>query len=125
MIIHWYVESNTLAGGVQGAIVQQQAAFERFAWTLKENNLAFESMSDKNFDELRTVEKISELLRWAEIQELVPPYNKNIIKYFKAKRKILSGPDLIVDIRNSLVHPKPVRRQMLNDISQDMLLEGV
>lgn len=32
--IHWYVESKKQAGGVNGAIVLQQAALERLAWVL-------------------------------------------------------------------------------------------
>lgn len=123
MIIHWYIESNTLSGGLQGSIVQQQAAFERFAWTLKENGLAFFGLSDTKFNEMPASKKISETLKWAQIQDSVPPYNQNIIAYFERKQKITSGPDLLVDIRNGLVHPKPSRREMLSDISAGMLFE--
>lgn len=108
--LHWLVESAQCAGGLEGAIILQQAALESLAWleVVVERQLCRES----GFKPLPASDKIRWLLSLHNISTAIPEESSAIESYAKAfnHRDLI---DVLVDVRNALVHAEPKKVERL------------
>lgn len=102
--IHWYVESNKQAGGVDGAIVLQQAALERLAWVFLVEDKR--NLSADGFHKLSAADKIRQLLSHLGISLGIPNRLTNLIQLAN-RQNWVDGPQAITEMRNAIVHPDP------------------
>ena len=108
--LHWLVESEQCAGGVEGAIILQQAALECLAW--REIVLERRICSESGFKSLPASDKIKWLLSLHNIQAAIPDKSAPIKSYAKAfNHEDLI--DVLVDVRNALVHAEPKKAARL------------
>lgn len=108
--LHWLVESEQCSGGVEGAIILQQAALECLAWLeiVVERSLCSES----GFKQLPASDKIRWLFSLHNIQAVIPDKSTAIKAYAKAfnHNDLI---DVLVDVRNTLVHAEPKKSSRL------------
>lgn len=105
--IHWYVESKKQAGGVNGAIVLQQAALERLAWVFWWKINAAERQY--GFQKLPAADEVRLLLSSLEIDLTLPVGLTNLIQLAN-KQNWVDDPQAITEIRNAIVHHNPKNR---------------
>ncbi len=108
--LHWLIEAEQCAGGVEGAIILQQAALECLAWleVVKERRLCSES----GFKSLPASDKIRWLLSLHQIEAAIPDKSDPIRSYAKAFN-LTDLIDVLVDVRNALVHAEPKKADRL------------
>jgi hypothetical protein len=108
--LHWLVESQQCAGGVEGSIILQQAALEALAWSEIVQMRKLCSVS--GFENLPAADKIRWLASLYSIPTAIPPHYSELVGYLKAFPHIEDLPGILVDVRNALVHgsPKKVKR---------------
>lgn len=105
--IRWYVESNKQAGGVDGAIVLQQAALERLAWVFLVEDKR--SLSPNGFQKLPAADEVKLLLSYLGIDFKIPDRLTNLTQLAN-RQNWDNGPQAITEIRNAIVHPNPKSR---------------
>ncbi len=107
---HWLIESEQCAGGVEGAIILQQAALECLAWheIVQQRSLCSES----GFKPLPANDKIRWLLSLHRISVRIPDKSESITPYAKAFN-LVDMVDVLVDVRNTLIHAEPKRAARL------------
>lgn len=108
--LHWLVESEQCAGGVEGAIILQQAALECLAWL--EIVVVRRICSESGFKSLPASDKIRWLLSLHNIQAAIPNKSASITSYAKAFN-LKDLIDVLVDVRNALVHAEPKKAARL------------
>jgi hypothetical protein len=96
--IHWYVCANNQDGGVDGALIHLQAALELLAWQFLVRKAGI--LDDDGFGKLTAYNKIRALLTVQRIPIVVPSHIQKIVG-----TQIRDLVDLIVIVRNGLVHP--------------------
>ena len=108
--LHWLIEAEQCAGGVEGAIVLQQAALECLAWlqVVQERRLCSES----GFKSLPASDKIRWLLSLYGIEAAIPKESGPIRSYAKAFN-LSDLIDVLVNVRNALVHAEPKKTERL------------
>lgn len=117
--MHWFIEANMKAGGVEGAIVLTQTALELLGWScLVEDDLT-KLYSGGQFDRFAAEKKIRELLTHLHIPVDIPAELSNIRNFALAEGAV-DGPSAIVKLRNVLVHPKQTKRSFLLQTPQDV-----
>ncbi len=104
--IGWYIESEMSAGFIEGSIILQQAALESFAWLdLVDRTQRY---SKSKFKKLHAAEKIRQLLKVYSIPSEIPAKCEEILSYANDNNlKEIDLPEVLVHIRNSLVHGTP------------------
>lgn len=112
LAIHWYLESNSQAGGIQGSIVLMQAAFELLSWTLLVEEKSI--ISQDGFNKLPAADQLRLLLSQYNIFLKVPNSLSNLLQ---AARELnwVDGSQALTEIRNAIVHPNPKKRQRILD----------
>jgi len=108
--IHWLIESEQCAGGVEGAIILQQSALECLAWL--EIVLIRKLCSESGFKALPASDKIRWLLSINNICADIPAKSAAIISYAKAFN-LSNLVEVLVDVRNALVHAEPKKVERL------------
>lgn len=113
---HWYLEANSNSGFVEGSIVMTHNALELlYHWMiLEERRVVVEDESTR----ISSVNKIRLLLNTIGIPE-------NHILHFTAlknylEKETMTGPELFVRLRNSIVHPSRKKRQQLRKLPKDV-----
>jgi len=118
LAIHWYIEANIGAGGVEGSIVLIQAALEMLSRVyLMEAPGACKPCTASDFGNNRlwpASKKIERLLDEMKIPKAVPTELKELQKA-NADAKI--GPEMFTYIRNRIVHATEEDRAKLSAIS--------
>ena len=108
--IHWYIEANGNAGAIEGSIVLTQTALELLSWAVVvEDEKKFSSI---NFDRLSAADKIRNLLASLSIPEAIPKELESLQKT-AVELSVPAGPEVLVALRNSIIHPKKSKRDML------------
>ena len=87
--IYWYVESNKQAGGVNGAIILQQAALERLAWVLLVEDRR--SLGQNGFQKLPAADQVRLLLSSLGIDLKLPSGLINLT-HLAHKQNWVDGP---------------------------------
>ena len=104
LAIHWYVEANMCAGGIEGGLVLAQATLEMLAWhVLVEEK---EVCSENGFYPLPAEDKLRWLLSDCRIPMAFPDKLSELQKRAKAFNWP-DGPKAITQIRNGLTHGQP------------------
>lgn len=119
--IHWYVESKKQAGGVNGAIVLQQAALERLAWVLLVEDKR--SLSQNGFQKLPAADQVRLLLSSLGIDLKLPTDLINLTQLANQQNWV-DGPQAITEIRNAIVHPNPKNRHKGGGASEKIRTEA-
>jgi hypothetical protein len=119
--IHWYVESKKQAGGVNGAIVLQQAALERLAWVLLVEDKR--SLSQNGFQKLPAADQVRLLLSSLGIDLKLPTDLINLTQLANQQNWV-DGPQAITEIRNAIVHPNPKNRHKGGGASEEIRTEA-
>lgn len=114
--IHWYIEANTVAGGVEGSIILVQAALELLATVIVVERMNI--YSAKDFDKLRADQRITTLLDRCRIPTGLP-FSLTAVPVSTG----LNGPSLLTTLRNALVHSKLPKRLALRNFSFDTRVE--
>lgn len=111
--IHWYVEANMCAGGIEGSLVLAQATLEMLAWhwIVQENGFC----SDNGFKPLPAEDKIRWLLSDCGIPTAIPTTLERLTERAK-ELNWASGPTAITQIRNGLAHGSP--KQLTSEFSR-------
>lgn len=101
---HWLIESELCAGGVEGSLILQQAALECLAW--QEIVQSRRICSESGFKSLPASDKIRWLTSLYMIDPAIPARETDIVAYAKAFN-LVDLVDVLVDVRNALVHAEP------------------
>ncbi len=110
--IHWYVESNIGAGGVEGSIVLIQTALELLSWLYFVEDPATATSGAKRFEKVNAAEKIRCLLKASGISADIPVTLKQL-KTEAVTLEAPDGPEAFVRLRNAIVHPKKSKREAM------------
>ncbi len=104
--IGWYIEAEMSAGFIEGSIILQQAALESLAWfELVDRTQVY---SKNKFKNIHAAEKIRQLLNMYSISSEIPAKCAEIHSYATDNNlKKHDLPEVLVHIRNSLVHGTP------------------
>lgn len=105
-ILYWYNRSNSMAAGVDGSIILNQAAFELLAWQVLVQDSKM--LSADNFQSLNAEGQIRVLLGHLGIPLTIPAGLTELVKVAK-EFNWSCGPQALVAIRNQLVHPAKKR----------------
>lgn len=108
LAIHWYVESNMCAGGVEGGTILAQAAFELLAWTFLVEDRRV--LSEDGFQKLPASDKLRLLLSSCAIPLPIPSSMcelSNAALAFNWE----DAPQAMTEVRNALVHANPKKRK--------------
>ncbi|XZE36041.1 hypothetical protein SH501x_001592 [Pirellulaceae bacterium SH501] len=102
--LHWLIEAEQCAGGIEGAMILQQAALECLAWLgiVVDRKIC----SEAGFKNLPAADKIRWLLSLYQIDASIPISDMNIAAYAK-EFNLKDLIDVLVDVRNALVHAEP------------------
>jgi hypothetical protein len=113
--IHWYIESTKQSGGIGAAIVLQQAALERLAWVLlvKEKG----GLQSDGFGRLTATDQIRLLLSQLSIKTEIPCGAINLNQVAK-ELNWFDGVQAIVEVRNSVIHPKVKKHKYITQSCQ-------
>ncbi|MDQ1150488.1 hypothetical protein [Sphingobacterium zeae] len=114
-LTHWYVEANSKAGKIEGAIILIQTALELlFNWLIIEKN---KEITRSKTRKMNAIEKLEKLIDKLQIDTKIPENLDNLKKFND------NGPMAIVNIRNALVHGDKKGRTTLNRISEEVMDE--
>lgn len=125
--VHWYVEANICAGGVEGSIVLTQTALELLAWVHLIETSKTPAYSIKDFKRLQADKKIQLLLENMKIPENIPEELNELRKFRgrlrERKKQKYNGPQMFTFIRNQIVHDRTSNPDKIPDISTDVRIE--
>ncbi len=108
LALHWYGEANMSAGGVEGAVILAQAAFEVLAWTLLVEDK--QVLSEDGFQKLPAMDKLRLLISDCGIPLGIPSSLSLLTAIAKAENW-KDGPQALTELRNALVHSNPKKRK--------------
>jgi hypothetical protein len=125
--IHWYVEANIGAGGVEGAIVLTQTALELLAWVYLIETSETPAYTVDSFEKLHADKKISLLLESMKIPTHIPKELNELVMFRKLlrerKTQKYNGPQMFTFIRNQIVHDRTGSPDKMSDIPFDVKSE--
>lgn len=124
-VVGWYLDANSLNGGLHGSIVMAQSALELiYNWHVIEKQ---KLISGKDADNIAASNKIRLLLSLISTDYNIPEGLRELTKFSKEadKKNQLDGPELIVQIRNAIVHSQAEKRKNLNTISFEVRKEAL
>ena len=101
---HWLIESEQCAGGVEGALVLQQAALESLSWyeVVQKRELC----SVAGFQQLPASDKIRWFTSLYSIRTAIPSKCHEIAAYAN-EYNLADLVEVLADVRNALVHGTP------------------
>lgn len=118
-VIHWYVESNSNAGKLEGAIILMQTALELiFNWLIVEKLQLIDKRSVRN---LSAEQKISFILQQLKAPITIPESYNNLLSYSGDN----NGPRAITQIRNALVHSDVNKRKKMLAVSSEITFQAL
>ncbi len=123
LALHWYVESNMCAGGVEGSVVLAQSAFELLAWTLLVEERRV--LSEESFQpgKLPAMDKMRLLFSACGIPLAIPGSLGQLADFAKANG-CSDGAQTLTQVRNTLVHSNPKKRRKLFDADSSVREEA-
>lgn len=122
-VLHWYIQSNNQSGAVEGSIVMIQNALELlYNWLIIEKKQIIKGEEALN---LSASNKIRLLLNQSKIPTDIPLALANIRSYLSSNTSLFDGPDVIVQIRNAIVHSTKDKRIKLSKINFEVRNEAL
>ncbi|OQP43593.1 hypothetical protein A4H97_33890 [Niastella yeongjuensis] len=117
--IHWYIEANKGSGYAEGSIMMIQNALELlFNWQVVEKNKIIKGSDSRN---ITASNKIRLLLFLIKQTHEIP----DGLEFLKQIADGKDGPEIIVEIRNAIVHGNEDKRKKLKDISGEALYQSM
>lgn len=123
--IHWYIEANTNAGGVEGGIVLVQTALELLSWVYLVEDEASKVMSANRFNnKVHADERIVSLLQKLSIPTEIP---RRLLALTSAATALQAkdGAGALVKLRNAIVHPKQSKRRKVTEVEVSARIEAL
>lgn len=122
--IHWYIEANTDAGGVEGGIVLVQTALELLSWVYLVEDTTSKVMSANKFNEVSAEERIASLLQSLSIPTELP---EELLALTSAATVLQAkdGVGALVSLRNAIVHPKKSKRLKVSQVGIPARIEAL
>jgi hypothetical protein len=121
LALHWYLECNQQAGGVEGSIILGQAAFELLAWTMLVGDRRV--LSNDGFKALPAMDKLRLLLSSCAIPLSIPPALKALASAAKEFNWV-DGPKALTEVRNALVHSDPDKRKKISKLATEVRVDA-
>lgn len=114
-VIHWYVQTNSLTGLVEGSLLMAQTNLELIYnyWIVEKKKLIL----GKDSENINAANKIRLLLSQISIDANVPSSYTKLAEFVSTLDTIKDAPEAIVQIRNAIVHSQAEKRKKLADIS--------
>jgi hypothetical protein len=122
--VHWYIEANTNAGGVEGGIVLVQTALELLSWVYLVEDETNKIMSATKFNEVPAEERIISLLQKLSIPTELP---NELLSLASAATALQAedGVGALVSLRNAIVHPKKSKRRKVIEVGVSARIEAL
>lgn len=118
--IHWYVEANGRSGSTVGAIIMAQTALELiYNWLLIEKE---KLLRGRDAESISAANKIRLLLAHIGVPHGVPSSLAELQSLQKSKGAF-DGPDIVVQVRNTIVHSQIEKRKTLGAIAPRAMTE--
>jgi hypothetical protein len=122
--VHWYIESNVGAGGIEGSIILAQAALELLGWVYLVEDSATARLSATEFNErMHADDRIRNLLNDLGIPISIPT-SLNNLQSEVSTLGASDGPEAITKLRNAFVHPKKTKRDVVSQVSVPARMEA-
>ena len=125
--VHWYVEANICAGGVEGAIVLTQTALELLAWVYLVETPSTPAYNIPEFKNMQADHKIRLLLESMKIPVHIPKDLNKLIEFRnelrERKKQKYDGPQIFTFIRNQIVHDRTDNPDKMSDMPFDVKSE--
>lgn len=120
--IHWYIQSNRLNGDISGAIILAQTGIELIFnyWIVEQKEIII----GKDSESLRASNKIRILLSQLDLDFAVDNTLINLIEYSQQFDSKISAPEILVEIRNSIVHSTSEKLEKVLTIDSKAKFEG-
>lgn len=120
-VIHWYIESNNNSGKVEGSIIMAQTALELiYNWLVVERKKLIKGGDANN---ISAANKIRLLLSQLSINSEVPGSFSNLNELIQQSSEYSDAPDVIVQIRNAIIHSQMDKRNKITTLSLDLKYE--
>jgi hypothetical protein len=120
--IHWYVEANAVSGFVEGAIIMAQTALELiYNWLLIEKK---KLLNGKDAENISASNKIRLLLSYLNVGNEIPD-NFTYLRSISEQLKTIDAPDILVRIRNGIVHSQENKRKELVNMADEVKYEAL
>ncbi len=105
MAMHYTIESEQCSGGIEGALILQQAALECLAWLEMVQTRSI--YSNRQFKNINAHGRMRELLSLNNIAYSIPEKAEFLKNYPKNEEGILDLVQILSEFRNALVHSEP------------------
>lgn len=123
-VIHWYVEANLGAGGIEGSIVLIQTALELLAWVYLVEDRATKQHSNTKFNKkMSAAQRIRDLMSTLDVPIDIPSELSNLLSA-ASLLEATDGPEAVVKLRNAIVHPKRSKRKLTQQASVSARMEA-
>jgi len=116
-VIHWYVEANNNSGYTEGSIIMAQTALELlYNWLLIEKKQLITGNDSIN---ISASNKIRLLLSEIKVDKNIPKTLNNLLELINSNKdyKNCDAPEIIVQIRNAIIHSQLKKREKLSKIT--------
>lgn len=112
--IHWYIEANNSSGFTEGSIIMAQTGLELiYNWYIIEQK---KLIIGKDSESINAANKIRLLISQLNLSYSIPKKFTQLQSFLDNKNNIIDAPDVIVQIRNSIVHSQEEKRKKLSEI---------
>ncbi len=114
--IHWYVEANSDAGGIEGGLILVQTALELLSWLVAVEDPRTRQFAEKDCNKWSADERIRHILTVLKIPAAVPTADLPDLTAALPNLARQDGVGALVAIRNAVVHPGRAKRTALSRI---------
>jgi hypothetical protein len=122
MVVHWYTEANSSMGIIEGSIVLAQVALELiYNWYIIEDK---KMLLGKDSENITASNKIRLLISQLNSDSGISSKLTNL-KSYADKNKLADGPEVFVNIRNSIVHSQEEKRKKLHEMNIKIKYEAL
>ncbi|MCI1187616.1 hypothetical protein MON38_09305 [Hymenobacter sp. DH14] len=123
LVIHWYVEANSLSAHVEGSIILAQTALELiYNWLIIEKKAI---LAGKDAETISASNKIRLLISQLHTNHEVPLSFKHLQGFVESNKEVNDAPEAFVQIRNAIVHSQKSKRDKLAQISSKAQYEAL
>jgi hypothetical protein len=122
-VIHWYIEANNNSGYIEGSIIMAQTALELiYNWLLIEKKKLIKGNDAIN---INAANKIRLVLSQIKLENDVPSSLTELTKLIKESKEDSDAPEVIVQIRNAIIHSQLEKRKKLLNITIEAKSEAL
>lgn len=119
--IHWYVEANGNSGYLEGSIIIAQVALELiYNWLIIEKK---KLLIGKDGENISGANKIRLLLGQINLKTDIPNAFKSLKQFVEDNNEVVDGVDVLVQIRNALIHSQEDKRKKLTNVNYKIIQE--